>query len=242
MAGGGVGGEGAGDPQEPVPLGKAKEFAILAAAGISNIPTSAITGDVGLSPDAGSNITGFSMPSDCPEVTGDVYVVDETGPACSTSAPTLLADARADAEVAFLDARAAKRGTPQVLAGDLAGLTLYPGLYESGSSLEISPGGILYLDAEGDAGAVFIMRSETSITTESTSEVVLEGGAKAGNIYWIAGSAVTLGTNSTMKGTILAGTSISLLTGVTLDGRVINQGTAAEAITLDACTIVVPAP
>jgi Ice-binding-like len=227
--------------QEPVPLGQAATFAVLASAGITNIPRSVITGDIGLTPDAGSNINGFSEPGTCPEVTGEVYVVDATGPDCAEEDPTLLEDAKADARVAFLNARASTRGTPGAISGDIAGLTIYPGLYESGTSLEISAGGAVYLDAEGDEDAVFILRSETSITTESTSKVVLTDGARATNVYWTAGSAVTLGTNSTMKGTILAGTSISLLTGAKLEGRAINQGTAAEAITLDACTIVVPA-
>ena len=131
----------------------------------------------------------------------------------------ILANAKTDAEIAFINARAAVRGTPQAISGDLNGLTLYPGLYESGSSLEISPGGFLYLDAQGDGNAVFIIRSATSITTGATSEVVLTDGAKATNVYWTAGSAVTLGTGAIMKGTLLAGTAISLLTGANLEGR-----------------------
>jgi hypothetical protein len=228
--------------QEPVPLGLSSTFAILASAGITNIPTSEITGDVGLTPDAASNISGFSMPVTCPEVTGTVYVVDATGPACATIDPTILTDAKADARVAFINARAAVRGTPQAVSGNLNGLTLYPGLYESGTSLEVSAGGFLYLDAQGDQDAVFIIRSETSITTEDTSEVVLTGDAKATNVYWTAGSTVTLGTDSIMKGTMIAGTSISLLSGANLEGRALNQGAAAEAITLDACTITLPSP
>jgi hypothetical protein len=228
--------------QDPVPLGSSSTFAILASAEITNIPTSMITGDIGLTPDSAANISGFSMPATCPEVTGTVYVVDATGPACATMAPTVLTDAKADAAIAFSNARAAVRGTPQAISGDLNGLTLYPGLYESGTSIEISPGGFLYLDAQGDEDAVFIIRSETTITTEDTSEVVLTGDAKAANVYWTAGSAVTLGTNSIMKGTLIAGTSISLLTGANLEGRALNQGAAAEAITLDACTITVPSP
>ncbi len=228
--------------QDPVPLGSSSTFAILASAGITNIPTSAITGDVGLTPDAGSNITGLSSPATCPEVTGTVYTVDATGPACAEIDPVLLTDAKSDAEVAFLNARAAVRGTPQAISGNLNGLTLYPGVYESGTSLEISPGGFLYLDAQGDANAVFIIRSATSITTEDTSEVVLTKGAQANNVYWTAGSAATLGTDSIMKGTLIAGTAISLLTGANLEGRALNQGAAAAAITLDSCTITVPSP
>lgn len=228
--------------QQPVPLGAAASFAILASAEITNIPTSTITGDVGLTPDTAANISGFSLPATCPEVTGTMYVVDATGPACATIAPTVLADAKSDAAIAFSNARAAVRGTPQAISGNLNGLTLYPGLYESGTSLEISPGGFLYLDAQGDENAIFVIRSETTITTEDTSEVVLTGDAKAANVYWTAGSAVTLGTDSVMKGTLIAGTAISLLTGANLEGRALNQGAAAEAITLDACTITVPSP
>ncbi len=226
--------------QEPVPLGSCFEFAILASSEITNIPTSTIVGDVGLTPDSGGNISGFAMPAICPEVTGTIYTVDVAGPACSVMDPTLLLDAKSDAEIAFIDARAAARGTPISISGNLDGLTLYPGLYESGSSLEISPGGILYLDALGDENAVFIIRSATSITTESTSQVVLAGDAKASNVFWTAGSTVTLGTNSIMKGTLIAGTSISLLTGASLEGRALNQGASAGAITLDQSTITVP--
>ena len=228
--------------QQLVPLGSCSHFAILASAEISNIPTSAITGDVGLTPDTGANISGFSAPLTCPEVTGNVYAVDATGPACALIDPVLLANAKADAAKAFLDARAAVRGTPVAVSGDLNGLTLYPGLYQSLTSIEISPGGILYLDAQGDGSAVFIIRSETSITTEAASAVVLAGGAKATNVFWTAGSTVTLGTTSIMKGTLIAGTSIALLSGADLEGRALNQGAMAEAITLDQCTITVPSP
>jgi hypothetical protein len=229
-------------PQSVVPLGAASRFAILASAAITNIPTSDIFGDVGLTPDPGANISGFSMPATCPEVTGFVYAVDASGPACATVHPVLLANAKASAALAFTNAKAAARGTPQAVSGNLNGLTLYPGLYESGSSIQLSADGFLYLDAQGDEDAVFIIRTATSITTEDGSEVVLTKGAQAANVYWTAGSAVTLGTNSSMKGTVIAGTAISLLTGADLEGRALNQGTAAAAITLDASTITIPNP
>ncbi len=228
--------------QDEVPLGSSSPFVILASAGITNIPTSMITGDVGLSPGAGSNISGFSSPATCPEVIGAVYAVDATGPACALIDPSLLTNAKADAEIAFNNARDAARGTPQAISGNLNGLTLYPGLYESGTSLEISPGGFLYLDAQGDSSAIFIIRSATTITTESTSQVILTKSAKAANVYWTAGSAVTLGVNSVMKGNMIAGTALSLQTGANLEGRALTQGASAAVITLDACTITVPTP
>jgi hypothetical protein len=124
----------------------------------------------------------------------------------------------------------------------LAGLTFYPGLYESLTTLDLSAGGILTLDAQGDPNAVFVIRSATSINTLSTSQIVLSGGAKASNVFWSAGSAITLGTGSVMKGSMLASTAITLQTGANLEGRALNQGAAAAAITCDACTITLPTP
>jgi methionine-rich copper-binding protein CopC len=217
--------------QAPVNLGTAARFAILSHSAITNIPSSAITGDVGISPGVRSSITGLTNP----EVTGTIFAADDADPV-----PAMLTQAKADAEAAYLDAVAATRGTPTPLSGNINGLTLVPGLYESGTSIEISPGGFVYLDAQGDVNAVFVIRSATSITTESTSEVVLTNGAQAKNIFWAAGSAVTLGANSKMKGTLIASTSISLLTGSRLDGRALIQGAAAGQVSLDQAIIVRP--
>jgi hypothetical protein len=215
----------------PVALGTSARFAILSNSAITDIPTSAITGDVGISPGARSSITGLTIP----EVTGTIYAADD-----ATPVPAMLIAAKNDAASAYLDATAAGRGTPTSLSGNINGLTLVSGLYESGTSIEISPGGIVYLDAQGDVNAVFVIRSATSITTSATSQVVLTNGANAKNIFWSAGSAITLGTNSKMKGTLIASTSISLLTGARLDGRALIQGAAAGQVSLDQNIIVLP--
>ncbi|MFA6448993.1 MAG: Ig-like domain-containing protein [bacterium] len=228
--------------QAIVPLGLAAPFAILASAAITNIPTSHITGNLGLTPDTGANITGFSSPLTCPEVTGIIYKVDAAGPACAQNDPTVITNAKTAALTAYGDATAAGRGTPASISGNLNGLTLYPGLYQSLSTIEISAAGHLYLDALGDTNAVFIIRSATSITTEATSEVHLLNGAKAANVLWTSGSAVTLGTSSIMKGTIIASTAITMLNLSNLDGRALNQGAAAAEIRCNSCTITVPTP
>lgn len=226
---------GASAGQLTVPLGTAARFALLSHSAITDIPTSSITGDVGLSPGVRSSITGL-LDGDGQVAAGyAIYASDDADPV-----PAMLIAAKADAKTAFDSARAAARGTPASISGDLNGLTLAPGLYESGTSIEISPAGSLYLDAGGDANAVFIIRSATTITTESTSEVVLQGNAQARNIFWTAGSAMTLGANSTMKGTLIAGTSISLETGARLDGRALIQGSAAGQISLDRNIVVKP--
>jgi hypothetical protein len=45
-----------------------------------------------------------------------------------------------------------------------------------------------------------------------------------------------------MKGSLLASTAITLETGAQLEGRALNQGAAAAAMTCDACSITVPNP
>jgi hypothetical protein len=73
-----------------VNLGTAAGYAILAKSGISTVPTSAITGNLGVSPAAATYITGFSLTADptnvfstSPQVTGSVYAADYTAPTAS---------------------------------------------------------------------------------------------------------------------------------------------------------------
>ena len=61
---GGPGTDAGPGPGTAVELGTAGDFAILAKSGISTVPTSAVTGDVGVSPAAASYITGFSLTLD----------------------------------------------------------------------------------------------------------------------------------------------------------------------------------
>jgi hypothetical protein len=218
-------------------LGTSARFAVLSYSDLTNIPSSAITGDVGIQPGVRSNITGLLNGDGQVNASYAIYADDDLVP---PGTHAMLLQAYNDAGAAYLDAVNALRGTPTSISGNLNGLTLAPGLYESGSTIQISPGGILYLDALGDSNGVFIIRSATSITTESTSQVVLAGNAQAKNVFWVAGSAITLGTNSIMKGTLIASTSISLLNMADLQGRALIQSASAGQISLSQNIIVLP--
>jgi hypothetical protein len=108
------------------------------------------------------------------------------------------------------------------VSGNLGGRTLYSGLYKSTGSLEISSGD-LTLDAQGDVNAVWIFQIASSFNMTSGRQVFLSGGAKASNIFWQVGSAATFGTTCTMKGTILAQTTITFATGASLEGRALAR-------------------
>src|SRR5579863_6973791 len=74
-AGVGTGAGGMGRGPAPVDLGAAGNYVILAQTEITNVPTSDVTGDVGLSP-----ATGAAIGITCAEVTGVTNAVDTAGP------------------------------------------------------------------------------------------------------------------------------------------------------------------
>jgi hypothetical protein len=136
------------------------------------------------------------------------------------------AQAQTTLTAAYIDA--AGRSGASSVAGDLVGQTLTTGVYKSTSSLAIS--GDVTLDAQGNPDAVFIFQIASTLTTGSGSHVILANGAKACNVFWQVGSSATLGTNSVFKGNILALTSITVTTGVNLEGRALARN---GAVTLD---------
>ena len=99
--------------------------------------------------------------------------------------------------------------------------------------------GTLDLDAQGDPNAVFFFQAASTLITASASNVVLVNGAQAANVFWVVGSSATLGTNSTLQGSILALTSITVTTGTTIDGRALARN---GAVTLDTNTITALVP
>jgi hypothetical protein len=220
---------------QTVQLGTAAPFAILAGTEITNVPTSAITGDVGLSPAAGSN-DGLTTA----QVTGTIYSADATGPAGSVDDPALLTTAKTDLTTAYVSAAGQLPTTTfTTLDNQLGGQTLVPGVYAFGhaNTANITAASPLVLNGEGDVNAVFVFQASSDLVTASNSVVQLENGAQACNVFWQVGSSATLNSASTFVGTIMALTSATLGTGATVQGRVLAQN---GAVTLDANTITTP--
>jgi hypothetical protein len=184
-------------------------FSVLAGTTVTNTGSTVVSGDVGVCP--GTAVTGFP-----PGLAGGtIHLADGVA---SLAQATLTAG--------YIDAAGRAGGTS--VAGDLVGQTLTSGVYTSTSSLANS--GDLTLDAQGNPSAVFIFQISSTLTTGSGSHVVLANGAKACNVFWQVGSSATLGTNSVFKGTIMALTSITVTTGVNLEGRALARN---GAVTLD---------
>lgn len=218
---------------DPVDLGTAGNYVLLAKTAISTVPASAITGDVGISPAAGSYITGFNLTdatgyATSPQVTGKVYASDMASPT-----PSNLTTAVSDMETAFTDASG--RVDPdfvELYSGDLSGKTLVPGLYKWTTTVT-APGSF---EVEGDENDIWIFQIAGDLTVSSDINVTLTGGAQAKNIFWQVSGEVSIGTNSHFEGIILSKTAINLNTGASLNGRALAQ----SAITLDQNTITLP--
>ena len=67
--------------------------------------------------------------------------------------------------------------------------------------------------------------------------MTLINGAQQCNVFWQVGSSATLGTGSLFAGNILALTSITVTTGVTIQGRTLARN---GAVTLDTDTFLAP--
>jgi hypothetical protein len=220
-----------------VDLGKASSFVILTKAGITNVPASKITGDMGVSPIAATAITGFALVADSSntfsrsaQVTGKIYAADYASPT-----PAKLTTAVSNMEAAYTDA--AGRTNPdftELGAGDISGLTLAPGLYKWGTSV------VAYKNVtlNGGPNAIWIFQISGNLTLASGVRITLAGGAQAKNIFWqVAGGAgVNLGTTSHFEGTILAKTGIQMTAGASLNGRALAQ----TAVTLISNVLVIP--
>jgi hypothetical protein len=198
---------------QPVNLGTAGNFGVLAGSAVTNTGPTAVVGNLGVSP--GTSVSGFPPGT----VSGGSHVGSDP----------VAVQAQTDLTAAYLNAQGRPPGT--VVSGDIGGQTLAPGTYTSASTLGIT--GILTLNGAG----VYIFQIGSGLTTASASQVNLIGGATAANIFWQVGSSATLGTGSTFNGTIMAQASITVTTGAVLNGRALAR---TGAVTLDSNPLVNP--
>lgn len=228
-----AGATGAGAAVAPVDLGTASNYAIIAKAGIANVPTSKITGDLALSPAAASYVTGFSLVKagtswTSAQVVGHVFAANNDPPT-----PVTLTTAVGDMQLAYTDA--AGRKSPDFLnlgAGAIGGLTLTPGLYKWTSTLTIPTD----ITLEGSASDVWIFQVSGDLMLSADQAMVLSGGADPANIFWQVAGAVDLGTTSHAEGIVLSKTAIKLQTGASINGRLLAQ----TAVTLASATVTAP--
>ena len=161
-----------------VPLGTAASFAILAGSAVTNVPTSSIEGDVGLTPTTGAAITGLT----CAEVTGTIYTVDLAGPLCRDVDAGLLTTAKNALTTGYNNA--AGRTPDTTFSGadnQLGGQDLVAGTYRfTGASTANLIGN---LTLTGGADDVWIFQATSTLVTAASSSITFSGGAQACNVF-----------------------------------------------------------
>ena len=109
------------------------------------------------------------------------------------------------------------------LASELGGSTFSPGVYKTGSPLLLAASTTIYLDAQGDPNGVFIFLTDTSMTTGANTDMILQNGANADNVFWVLGTSLTMGAESRLVGNHLTGNRITVGLNSEIDGRAISQ-------------------
>ena len=216
-----------------VDLGNAGDFAILAATGISTVPTSAVTGDIGVSPTDSTAITGFGFTAAAdktfattPQVTGQVFASDY-----ADGTPAMMSLAVSDMQKAYtaIETDDAVDFT-DLEAGLIEGQTFTAGVYEWKSDVSFTSG----ITINGAADDVFIFKMTGNFLAASGAEIILAGGALAKNIFWQIAGSLTAESTSHLEGTFLVKTGAAFKAGSSLNGRILAQ----TAVTLISTTIV----
>ncbi len=201
-------------------LGTAACYAIFSTDGaVSNTGITTITGDVGSN---NGSATGY----DSLLVTGTIHPIPDVSTA-QCAADLLVAYNYVnvlpyDIELKF-----------PVLLG--SSLVLTPHTYLMNAAAHLTD--TLFLNAQGNANAIFVIQINGALTSSTYSQVVLTNLAQAKNVYWKIEGAVSINNYSVFCGTIICnnGALGALNTGVTLNGRSL---TTTGAITTTAITAV----
>ena len=242
--------------QAPINMGAAAPYLALGGSAIENVSTDSqptrVNGQLGVFQADTMVVQGFT--ESMPAGTGVIL----TGGIQNNRA---LVNVQRDLALALAEANNRTLQQTRIGTTDLA-LTLVngvtpgvfpPGLYSSflgapdatgssGSAALLLKQGNITLDAQGNPDAVWVFKAGSTLDVGDGRQIILANGARASQVFWVVGSSVTVGDQVKFKGTILAGSSItlgtSLLGGTELEGRAIS----ATSLNLNYATLNPPAP
>jgi len=212
-------------------LATASTYGLLAKSAISTVNPSTDNGDLGISPNNGSSVTGsFTVSGATNEGNG------------------AAAQAQTDAAAAYT-ALAGHSGYVTI-PNALDAQVLTAGYYTFGAGdVHLATSGPGTLTLNGSATDVFVFKTPSTLSTGAGGlpTILLAGGVLASNIYWVIGSSATLNigvssAGAVFPGTILAAVSITVTQSAVINGRLIATTASGAAISLsDHATINVPA-
>jgi uncharacterized repeat protein (TIGR01451 family) len=186
-------------------LGAAASFSVIGQTAITDVPTSSMSGNVGLNA-AASNYSGLTAG----EVAGTIYASNISGISTAILSPTV----QANLSTAFTSTIPGQ-GSNGTIGPVLDGLVVTPGVYDIGAGR--LNGGVLHLNGAG----IYIFRASSDFI--SSGSIDLQNGARACDVYWNVQTLATIN-GSSFVGTILAGTGVHFGANVTLNGRALAVG------------------
>ena len=207
-------------PVAPV-LASVGQFGIFSSTG--NVTNTGITHVVG---DVGTNV-GLTTGFDSALVTGSIHPIPDDSTAAAvpdlTVAYNYLNTLPTDIELLY----------PAQFGNDLV---LTPHTYLMNSAPTFT--GNVYLDAEGNNNAVFVIKINGALSTTTFSKVILINGTQAKNVYWKVDGATDISGNSLFNGTIVVNNAaINLSPGSNFVGRAL---TTNGAITTNGINLSLP--
>lgn len=172
---------------------------------VTNAGATYVTGDVG------TNV-GLTTGFDALNVTGTIHPIpDGSTAACAAdlgNVYTYLNTLPADIELMH----------PEQFGHNLV-LTPHTYILNAATSFTDT----LFLNALGDANAVFVLQLKGALSTSTYSKVILINQAQAKNVYWMVDGAVNINDYSIFNGTIICNNgAVALNTGVTINGRALT--------------------
>ena len=215
-------------------LGIANEFALLSKTGISTTGTTQIIGNVGVSPVSGAYLTGFGLMMDSTEafstsalVTGKLYAADY-----GVATPTYLTNAIKDMMTAYDEGIAKAADYNELYTGNLGGKTLKTAVYHWSNDVLINTD----LTLDGTSNEVIIFQIAGTLTMAANTKIILTGGLKPENVFWLVAKTVAVDVGCRFNGVILTMTNVSFNTNANLTGMIFAQ----TSISLDAIIVTKP--
>jgi gliding motility-associated-like protein/uncharacterized repeat protein (TIGR01451 family) len=189
-------------------LSSAACFTILAATGAvtNTLDPTLITGDVGTN-GASDLTTGY----DSLLVIGAIHPIPD---GITSAAATDLGTAYSYLSALPTDI--------VLLRPDLFGhnLVLTPHTYLMSAAVTFTD--TVFLNAQGDSNAVFVINVNGAFESSTHSRVVLMNGTKAENVYWKIDGAVDINDSSIFNGTLICAGAINLKIGTVINGRMLT--------------------
>lgn len=189
-------------------LGSVGEFALFTSNGaVANTASSGIVGDIATN--AGS-LSGFGT---------------STHIGSMTPSAAIIAQAKIDLDSAYARLMRITVTVSNHAAAFGSSETLTKGVYSVAGAGSLA--GTITLNGENDPNAIFIFKFGGAFTTAAKSKVIFINGTRRCNVFWIAEGAISMGTYTYMKGTVIAhGGANDLAAGGFVEGRMLSTAGA----------------